>query len=689
MDLYQKFVSKACAQANRDIDNFKGGRVKQFLTSDNEILSIIQGLQLEFISNPHQSRIIRQRKFCDSESLAIDNEIKNLIDKSVIVESQHEDDQFLSPIFLRPKKNGTYRLICNLQELNENIAYHHFKMESLQTAIQMMTKGCYMASIDLKDAYYCIPIEEEYQKYLKFQWRSKLYKYTACPMGLCMSPRIFTKTLKPIFSTLRHQGHQSVVYIDDTYLQGETKESCCNNVEATATLLTKVGFVINPEKSVWQPTQCIEFLGFVLNSVTMTVSLTKSKVERISELCKSILKKNLITIRECCQFIGTLISTLPAVPHGKLFYRQLENEKIIALKQACGQFESKMQFSHTAKSDINWWLENIHEVVNPICRGEPDVVIETDASMKGWGGVCRHLNLIAGGPWKVDEANYHINVLELQAALYTLKSFFSDKKNIHIQLLMDSVTAVYYVREQGGCKSLKCNEIAREIWNWALHRNIWLSSAHIPGKNNCQADFESRNFKEEYEWKLDENTYLRATHKLQFKPEIDLFASRMNYQISKYVSWRPEPEAYAVDAFSISWKNQKIYCFPPFSIIPAVLQKMHTDKATGIVVVPNWPTQPFYATLMKMLVDYPIFIKKRPSLLTLPGKTSVHKIWDRLDLLVCLLSGDQSKIINFRKTLQTSLCRHGEKEPQNNTNVTSTNGRFSVVDGISIQFTHL
>lgn len=49
---------------------------------------------------------------------------------------------------------------------------------------------------------------------------------------------------------------------------------------------------------------------------------------------------------------------------------------------------------------------------------------------------------------------------------------------------------------------------------------------------------------------------------------------------------------------------------------------MHTDKATGIVVVPNWPTQSIYATLMKMLIDYQIFIKKRPSLITLPGKTS-------------------------------------------------------------------
>lgn len=88
------------------------------------------------------------------------------------------------------------------------------------------------------------------------------------------------------------------MYIDDTYLQSETEESCCNNEKATATLLTKVGFVINPEKSVWQPTQCIEFLGFVLHSVlTTNVSLTKFKKERISELCKSMLKKKIITIR--------------------------------------------------------------------------------------------------------------------------------------------------------------------------------------------------------------------------------------------------------------------------------------------------------------------------------------------------------------------------------------------------------
>lgn len=53
---------------------------------------------------------------------------------------------------------------------------------------------------------------------------------------------------------------------------------------------------------------------------------------------------------------------------------------------------------------------------------------------------------------------------------------------------MDSVTAAYYVREQGKCLSLKYNKIAREIFNWALHRNIVLAHHIYWEKNNCQAD---------------------------------------------------------------------------------------------------------------------------------------------------------------------------------------------------------
>lgn len=152
------------------------------LTSDPEILKIVTGIELEFMDEPVQNNILNQCSFNEKEIGAIDAEIRKLLDKRVIVESEYENEQFISPIFLRPKKDGKYRLMCNLKYLNQYIQYHHFKMDSLFSVLRMITPGCYMASIDLKDAYYCIPVSKNYQKYLKFYWNSKLYKYRACPM---------------------------------------------------------------------------------------------------------------------------------------------------------------------------------------------------------------------------------------------------------------------------------------------------------------------------------------------------------------------------------------------------------------------------------------------------------------------------------------------------------------------------
>ena len=66
-------------------------------------------------------------------------------------------------------------MILNVKELNKFIVYRHFKMNPLKTVIDLMTQGCYMASVDIKDAYYTVPIATEHQKRLKFRWWDKLY----------------------------------------------------------------------------------------------------------------------------------------------------------------------------------------------------------------------------------------------------------------------------------------------------------------------------------------------------------------------------------------------------------------------------------------------------------------------------------------------------------------------------------
>ena len=114
----------------------------------------------------------------------IKDEIDKLLTKGIIKETCHKEKEFVSPIFISHKSNGGIRLILNLKQLNKNIEYHHFKMDSINTLVlNLITKDCFMASIDLKDAYYSVKISESFQRYLKFEFLDKLCKVVCFPNG--------------------------------------------------------------------------------------------------------------------------------------------------------------------------------------------------------------------------------------------------------------------------------------------------------------------------------------------------------------------------------------------------------------------------------------------------------------------------------------------------------------------------
>ena len=96
----------------------------------------------------------------DSET--IDSEATKFLCKSLIVVSKHSQGEFISPIFLRLKKNGVdYCMILNLKELNKFVVYRHFKMDSLKSVTDLMTQECFMVSVDIEGAYYTVPVANE------------------------------------------------------------------------------------------------------------------------------------------------------------------------------------------------------------------------------------------------------------------------------------------------------------------------------------------------------------------------------------------------------------------------------------------------------------------------------------------------------------------------------------------------
>ena len=104
----------------------------------------------------------------------------------------------------------------------------------------------------------------------------------------------------------------------------------------------------------------------------------------------------------------------------------------------------------------------------------------------------------------------------------------------------------------------------------------------------------------------------------QYYPESDLFASRLNTQLLRFFSYRPGPFAEVTNAFSLSRQDKTFYCFPPFAWIGKILQKVSADKATALLVVPNWPTQIWFPFLMDMLISERFIISPSINQLELP-----------------------------------------------------------------------
>ena len=447
-------------------------------------------------------------------------------------------------------------------------------------------------------------------------------------------------------SKLRQEGHSCLGYIDDSFIVGLDKISSESAVQRMVQIIQELGFIIHPVKSVLSPVQRLTFLGFIFDSVNMTVELTPDKKEKIKKACTVILNLAKPSIQVVSELLGLMVAYNEGVELGPLHYRDLERDKIRGLKLSRGNYNAHMQISSGGVLDIEWWLNNVDTATKAVWRDVPSIVVTTDASKKGWGAVM--MGQEAAGQWSLDESEQqHINVLELKAGLFGLKSLCKNMKDTAIMLRMDNSTAVAYVNKMGGSKSEACDFVAKEIWNWGIERNIWLTASHIPGINNGIADGLSRGESTNKEWSLDENTFKKLSN-LWDSHDIDLFASRLNHKLPVYASWSPDPDAAFIDAFSINWAQFYFYAFPPFSLVDRCLQKIALERATGVLIVPLWPTRPWWAQLHQLLVDQPRRIPAVAKKLRQPTKGQNHPVGS-LQLLACKLSGKPCSGRNYPK----------------------------------------
>ena len=179
----------------------RAGRLKYFLqnwellTSGQWTLNTVKGYKLELTEVPRQSRLPSPHPLNASQLALVEDEIASLLDKRAIQQVPYHSNLFCSNLFLVEKKGGGQRPVINLSTLNSFVCHHHFKVEDLKVVADSLRPLDFMCKIDLRGAYFAIPIHPAHQKLLCFQFKNVTYQFKCLPFGLTSAPRVFTKVL--------------------------------------------------------------------------------------------------------------------------------------------------------------------------------------------------------------------------------------------------------------------------------------------------------------------------------------------------------------------------------------------------------------------------------------------------------------------------------------------------------------
>ena len=665
-----------------------GGRLARFahewrsISSDSFILEMVSvGVTIDFLEPPFQVSVPSSCAMSAEMTKACDAEVSELVRKRAIFPISYTEGGFYSSLFLVPKKSGGYRPIVNLKKLNTFVRYEHFKMETMEDVRQLLRPGDFLAKLDLKDAYLTVPMRTEHQPFLRFSWRDRFFQFVCLPFGLSSAPRLFTKLLKPVVSQLRRLGIRLVIYLDDMLFMNESEEKLIKDLRIAINLLSSLGFLINWDKSILSPAKSIEFLGLLVNSTDLSLALPLKAVSSILSICNGMLSQSSVSLRNLSSLLGHFSWAIPTVPFAQTHYRNLQRLYISNLHPS-GDLSRSVYLSFEAREDIRWWVANL-SISNghSFFKKDPDLSIYSDASLQGWGFSCD--GICSRGPWAGSDRLRHINELELLAAFYALKALTAHSFDLTVNLILDNSTAVSYVNKRGGTRSKSLCDISTSIFRWCESRNLSLTATHLPGNLNSVADSQSRSSLDASDWMLNKSTFQELI--AIWPMDIDLFAAKWNAQLPRFVSWLMQPDAFALNAFSLKWSKLLGYAFPPFTLIARCLAKIRREKAELVMVCPVWPSQPWFPLLLQMASDVPRILRPHPDLLRSSAETP-HPLLAQNSLILSAwrLSGDASLGTAFRKRWSTFSWRVIETPRQMLISRHGHVGVIGAVDGVKI-----
>ena len=533
---------------------------------------------------------------------------------------------FVSGAFCVPKGSDSWRLVVNAKHVNLACEPRKCRYESLKMLQRIDLSGVHAIKVDLKDAYYQVPVRSADRKYFAFEFAGCYYHLNCLAFGWLNSPWYFTKVAKALVTYVRSSkavnrksaappapGHlyrmpgrsgqrasvKVLPYLDDFLFLFEDKETAQAGSTWVQELLFWLGFTPHDRKCVWTPATRVEHLGLIVDLERGVFEVPAKKLARVANMAKGlrvVATKNcrLVTKQSLASFCGFAQSLRLAVSCAQLFLRSLYD-----VSASVHGWKGSVRLTRQAMSDLQWWSQiPVKHCEAPIQLkpGSPELYV--DASKQGWGATMAGQE--ARGYFSPAERCMMIAQLEMRAVRYALLSYRDELRGRCVQLREDNTVVEHVIRNASSRSPILMEEF-RLLWALADDMGVSFKVVRVASAENL-ADAASRH--------VDRDDYRLAPAvfgilSAAYGPcDVDLFASSANAQCDKFFSAARCPGTAGVDALMQSWRGMKCYANPPFSadVMLQVVQKVRLEQVEVLLVVPDWPGQAWHQELM-LLAD--------------------------------------------------------------------------------------
>lgn len=503
---------------------------------------------------------------------------------------------------------GKRRLVLDARYVNLWLRYLPFSFETIADVVRQGEHGAFMTTWDLKAGYHHLLMAPEMWSLLGFQLRGKFYVFSCLPFGLSQAPYVFTRVMRCAHEWSCLQRHRLVSMIDDACVVHPNRESAAAQTCAAVWVEAALGFEhARPKCHLW-PQQRQEFLGFVVDWAAEQLQVPERKLVRLQQFAGQLGETwDEQVLRSALGLLASCIPALRLAPLLGKWLRSAADEHVDSEDSAAVQFVAANLRSLNGRAMLQRHavleLNAEQALQRSVARSSAGrLVLACDASDSAFGAFVsgsqrwRMVYELADSEVQAQLSSTVREIRGFAAAVRGLAESGRLRRGLVVQIWTDSQAAYACCVRMRGNVSVFPEVRALYLAAWAA--GVELTFVWVPREHAMlRAADDLSKWQDTSDWMLSRTFARQQLFGLMGYPDIDCLASKHAHMCPVYYSAVYDGECAAVDGMLQPWDCWPVrvpqpgkplcWVFPPVKLVPAVLRKIHLEKAEAIVILPR------------------------------------------------------------------------------------------------------